>query len=98
MTGLKQPCVYLLASRCNGTLYTGVTSNLVQRIWQHKEDAVEGFTQKYGVKHLAWYELHDTMKSAIRKEKAIKNWRRSWKLNLIESSNPEWRDLYYDII
>ena len=98
MTGLKQPCVYLLANQRNGTLYTGVTSNLVQRIWQHKEGLVKGFSREYGVKNLAWYELHDTMESAIRKEKAIKNWRRSWKLNLIESSNPEWRDLYYDII
>ncbi|WP_043318650.1 GIY-YIG nuclease family protein [Microbulbifer sp. HZ11] len=98
MTGLTQPCVYLLANQRNGTLYTGVTSNLVQRIWQHKEGVVEGFTREYGVKNLAWYELHDTMESAIRKEKAIKNWRRSWKLNLIESSNPEWRDLYYDIL
>ncbi|MCQ3829339.1 GIY-YIG nuclease family protein [Microbulbifer elongatus] len=98
MTDLKQPCVYLLASQRNGTFYTGVTSNLVQRIWQHKEGSVESFTRKYAVKHLVWYELHDTMESAIRKEKAIKNWRRSWKLNLIESSNPEWRDLYYDIL
>jgi len=95
---MKQPCVYILASRRNGTLYTGVTSDLVQRIWQHKNDLVEGFTKKYGVHTLVWYELHDTMQPAIEREKAIKEWRRAWKLSLIESNNPEWRDLYGDIV
>ncbi|WP_226662613.1 GIY-YIG nuclease family protein [Microbulbifer aggregans] len=94
----KQPCVYLLASKCNGTLYTGVTSNLVQRIWQHKKGVVEGFTQRYNVKILVWYELHHTMESAIQREKAIKNWHRAWKLKLIESSNPKWNDLYPEIL
>ena len=95
---MKQPRVYILASRRNGTLYTGVTSDLVQRIWQHKNDLVEGFTKKYGVHTLVWYELYDTMQPAIEREKAIKEWRRAWKLSLIESNNPEWRDLYGDIV
>ena len=93
-----QPCVYILASRRNGTLYSGVTSNLVQRIWQHKNDAVDGFTRKYAVHSLVWYELHATMESAIGREKALKEWRRAWKLKLIETTNPHWRDLYDDIV
>ncbi len=95
---MKQPCVYILASRRNGTLYTGVTSNLVQRIWQHKNDMAEGFTKKYGAHTLVWYEPHLTMQSAISREKAIKEWRRAWKINLIESANPLWCDLYDEII
>ena len=93
-----QPCVYILASRRNGTLYIGVTSNLVQRIWQHKNDAVDGFTRQYAVHSLVWYELHATMESAIGREKALKEWRRAWKLKLIETTNPHWRDLYDDIV
>lgn len=95
---MKQPCVYILASRRNGTLYVGVTSNLVQRVWQHKNDLAEGFTKKYGVHTLVWFEPHETMESAITREKAIKDWRRAWKLDLIESANPAWRDLYEDIV
>ena len=95
---MKQPCVYILASRRNGTLYTGVTSNLVQRIWQHKKDVVERFTKKYGVHTLVWFDLHETMDSAISREKAIKERQRAWKLKLIESTNPQWRDLYEEII
>ena len=95
---VKQPCVYILASQRNGTLYVGVTSNLVQRIWQHKSDLVDGFTKKYGVHMLVWYEAHETMESAIAREKALKSWRRKWKLDLIESANPAWRDLYGDIV
>ena len=95
---MKQPCVYLLSSRRNGTLYTGVTSNLVQRVWQHKNDLVKGFTRKYGVHTLVWFEVHETMPSAIEREKAIKEWRRPWKIELIESVNPQWRDLYEDIV
>jgi putative endonuclease len=95
---MKQPCVYLLASQRNGTLYVGVTSNLVQRVWQHKEGVAEGFTKKYGVKTLVWFELHETMESAIAREKAIKEWKRAWKLTLIEKTNPEWRDLYAEIV
>ena len=94
----KQPCVYLLASRRNGTLYTGVTSNLTKRIWEHKNDSVKGFTKRYGVHRLVWYELHPDMESAITREKAIKEWKRRWKLELIESSNPAWRDLYEELI
>nr|WP_143083274.1 GIY-YIG nuclease family protein [Nitrosomonas communis] len=93
-----QPCVYLLAIRRNGTLYVGVTSNLVKRIWEHKNNVVQGFTQKYGVHMLVWFELHETMESAIRREKAIKEWKRDWKLKLIEQQNPAWRDLYSEIL
>ena len=95
---MKQPCVYILASRRNGTLYTGVTSNLVQRVWQHKENLADGFTKKYAVHDLVWFEQHATMESAIGREKAIKEWRRAWKIDLIESANPQWRDLYGDIV
>ena len=94
---MKQPCVYILASKRNGTLYIGVTSTLVQRVWQHKNDLVEGFTKRYGVHTLVWYEIHETMESAIAREKAIKEWRRAWKLDLIEKRNPAWRDLYEEL-
>ena len=94
----RQPCVYLLASRRNGTLYTGVTSSLTKRIWEHRNNFVEGFTKKYDVHTLVWYELHETMESAIQREKAIKNWKRVWKLKIIEEMNPEWRDLYPDLL
>ena len=90
----RLPCVYMLASGKNGTLYTGVTSNLVQRIWQHKNGLADGFTKKYAVHDLVWYELHSTMDSAIQKEKEIKNWQRNWKIRLIEERNPHWVDLY----
>jgi putative endonuclease len=95
---MKLPCVYILASQRNGTLYVGVTSNLVQRIWQHKNDQVEGFTKKYKVHTLVWYEPHETMESAIAREKAIKEWKRAWKLEVIEAANPSWRDLYEQIV
>ena len=86
------------ASERYGTLYVGVTSALAQRIWQHNQGAAEGFTKEYGVHILVWFERHETMESAILREKAIKKWRRDWKLNLIEAANPAWRDLYNDII
>jgi putative endonuclease len=95
---MKQPCVYLLASRRNGTLYVGVSSNLVQRIWQHKNDLAEGFTKEHGVHTLVWFEQHVSMMSAIAREKTIKGWLRAWKLALIEAENPQWRDLYDDIV
>ena len=95
---MKQPCVYMLASRRNGTLYTGVTSDLIKRVWEHKNDLIEGFTKRYGVHMLVWYEAHETMLSAIAREKAIKEWKRRWKLELIENSNSEWRDLYPDLL
>ncbi len=93
----RQPCVYILASKRNGTLYTGVTSNLAQRVWQHKQGSVSGFASKYGVKLLVYVEFHDRMEGAITREKQIKEWQRAWKLELIEAMNPEWRDLYDDI-
>jgi len=95
---MKQPCVYILSSRRNGTLYTGVTSNLVQRVWQHKNEVADGFTKKYGFHLLVWYEVHATMDAAIAREKAIKEWKRAWKLALIEAENSLWRDLYDDIV
>ena len=85
-------------NRDNGTLYLGVTSNLVQRIWQHKNDFVEGFTKRYGVHTLVWFEPHESMESAIAREKAIKEWKRVWKVELIEKCNPTWRDLYDEIV
>ncbi len=93
-----QPCVYILASKRNGTLYIGVTSDVVKRVWEHKGDFVEGFTKRYCVHTLVWYEAHETMESAIAREKALKNWKRKWKLELIEKSNPEWRDLYGEVV
>jgi putative endonuclease len=90
----KQPCIYLLASGRNGTLYVGVTSNLIKRVWEHKNHVVDGFTKKYQVDRLVWYEVHETMESAIQREKAIKEWQRAWKLRLIEKFNPDWADLY----
>jgi len=93
----RQPCVYILASDRNGTLYVGVTSNLVGRTWQHREHAIGGFTERYDVVRLVWYEMHDTMESAILREKRIKKWRRAWKVQLIDQGNPSWRDLWPDI-
>ena len=95
---MKLPCVYILASQRNGTIYVGVTSDLVKRIWQHKSELVEGFTKKYQVHTLVWYEAHDTMESAIVREKQIKAWKRLWKLALIEQSNPSWQDLCGQIL
>jgi len=94
---MKQPCVYILASKKNGTLYIGVTSNLIQRVWEHKNNVVKGFTKKYQVHDLVWYELHDNMYSAITREKKLKKWRRDWKIELIENENSDWLDLYGDI-
>jgi putative endonuclease len=91
---MKQPAVYVLATYKRGTLYVGVTSDLVKRVWQHKNDFADGFTKRYGVHSLVWYEMHETMESAIRREKAIKKWRRAWKVALIEATNPGWTDLY----
>ena len=92
-----QPCVYILASKKNGTLYVGVTSDLIKRIWEHREHLVTGFTDRYHVVQLVYYELTDSMYSAISREKKLKKWRRQWKINLIENQNPEWRDLWDDI-
>lgn len=95
---MKQPCVYILASRRNGTLYVGVTADLIRRVWEHKNDVVEGFTRRYRVHSLVWSEVHEAMLSAIAREKALKEWKRAWKLELIERTNPNWRDLYADLI
>ena len=93
-----QPCVYILASERNGTLYIGVTSDLVKRVWEHQSDFVEGFTKQYQVHTLVWYEVHGDMESAIVREKQLKEWRRQWKVDLIEKSNPYWNDLYPAIV
>ncbi len=90
-------CVYMLASDCRGTIYVGVTSDLVGRVWQHKSGAIEGFTKKYDVKTLVWYECGDSIEAAIVREKQIKKWNRLWKFELIEKSNATWRDLYDEI-
>ncbi|MBV9879588.1 MAG: GIY-YIG nuclease family protein [Gemmatirosa sp.] len=92
-----QPVVYIMASRCRGTLYVGVTSNLVRRAWQHRNDALPGFTRRYGVHMLVYYELHARMLDAIRREKQLKEWRRDWKIALIESTNPAWTNLWSTI-
>ena len=94
----RQSAAYILASKRNGTLYVGVTSDLIKRVWEHKNNVVKGFTERYSVHQLVWYELHETMESAIRKEKMLKNWKRAWKLELIERSNPNWWDLYEEIV
>jgi putative endonuclease len=90
------PCVHLLASGFHGTLYTGVTSDLLGRVWQHREEVTGGFTKRYGVKRLVWFEVHETMESAFRREKSIKRWQRSWKIELVERENSTWRDLAED--
>jgi putative endonuclease len=90
----KEPAVYILASQRNGTLYIGVTSDLVKRGWQHRNDAASGFSKRYGVHRLVYFEMHASMEAAIIREKRLKKWNRKWKLELIESGNPEWRDLW----
>lgn len=96
MTGLY--FIYILASQRNGTLYTGVTNDVVRRTWQHKENVVEGFTKKYGVHTLVWYETHEDINVAIAREKQIKGWNRAWKIKMIERNNPRWFDLYDQLI
>ena len=94
----KFPCVYLIASKPDGVIYLGVTSDIVKRVWQHKNAFVDGFSKKYHVHVLVWFEPHQGMESAILREKHIKKWRRAWKVELIEEGNPGWRDLYGEII
>ena len=94
---VKQPCVYMLASRPRGTLYTGVTSDLCRRLSQHRRELAYGFTKRYGVKRLVWYEPHECMESAILREKRIKKWNRRWKIELIVATNPEWIDLFESV-
>ena len=92
-----QPCVYIMASKRNGTLYTGVTSDIAMRAWMHKQGRGSKFCAKYRVHRLVWLEFHETMDTAITREKRIKEWKRAWKLELIEERNPDWRDLYDDL-
>jgi putative endonuclease len=94
---MKNFYVYILCSKRNGTLYTGVTSDIVKRIYEHKHGPVEGFTKKYHVHHLVWYEQHNSAESAITREKHIKKWKRTWKIKMIEKENPQWIDLYENI-
>lgn len=91
---MKQPCVYILASRKHGTLYIGVTSNVIKRVWEHREGLVKGFTEDYDVHKLIYFEQFERMEDAIVREKQLKKWNRDWKINLIEANNPEWVDLY----
>jgi putative endonuclease len=95
---MTQPCVYILASERNGTLYIGVTTDVVQRAWQHRTGTFTGFTKRYSVHLLVHVEFHASMADAIQREKRLKVWRRAWKLRLIEESNPQWRDLYEDFV
>lgn len=95
---MKQGYVYILASKRNGTLYVGVTTDLIKRIYEHKQNVVGGFTKKYNVHNLVYYEVHDDIEAAILREKQIKKWNRKWKLRLVEEMNPEWRDLYQEIV
>jgi putative endonuclease len=89
--------VYMMTNKKNGTIYTGVTSDLVKRAWQHKNEIYDGFTAEHGLKLLVWYEVHENAESAIRKEKRLKKYLRQWKINLINEMNPDWKDLYDDI-
>jgi putative endonuclease len=91
---VKLPCVYILASKPRGTLYTGAASILQKRIWEHREGVVPGFTRRYGVKRLVYCEVHEAMDAALLRERQIKEWKRAWKIELIESMNPNWDDLY----
>ena len=95
---MKDICVYILASRKNGTLYTGVTGDLVKRTYEHKQEMIDGFTKKYNIKMLVWFEKTEDPAAAIQREKQIKKWKRKWKIELIEQRNPEWNDLYKDFM
>ena len=90
--------VYIMASKRNGTLYIGVTNHLIRRVYEHKNGLLEGFTKKYKIDNLVYYELTTTIESAIKREKQLKKWNRQWKINLIEKNNPEWDDLYSELI
>ena len=94
----RSPCVYILASKRNGTLYIGVTSDLVKRVWEHKNDLVEGITKEYGVHQLVYFESHEDMATAIQREKQLKKWNRDWKVQLIEKGNPQWGDLFDSLV
>jgi putative endonuclease len=91
---MRQSYVYILASKRNGTLYTGVTADLIRRVYEHKHNMIDGFTKKYNVHNLVYYEIHENINNAIIREKQIKKWKRVWKIKLIEDKNPEWKDMY----
>jgi putative endonuclease len=97
VSNVKDYYVYILSSGRRGTLYIGVTNDLARRVYEHKSDAIPGFTQKYGVKDLVWYEVHQSIEGAIQREKSLKRWYRDWKIDLVETENPDWRDLYQDL-
>ena len=94
----RKPCVYMLCNKPHGVLYVGVTADLPARIWQHRQGEGSTFTKRYNLKRLVWYEFHGTMEQAIHREKCIKEWKRAWKIELIESVNPEWDDLYETLL
>lgn len=95
---MKQPAVYIITNKPNGVLYIGVTSDLVKRVWEHKNKLVDGFSNKYNLQYLVYYEVHEDMSEAIVREKQIKKWNREWKVNLVNEINPEWSDLYQSIV
>ncbi len=95
---MKQFFVYMLSNKRNGTLYTSVSSDLIKRVYEHKNNLADGFTKKYDVHRLIWYEIHKTAETAITREKQIKKWNRKWKLELIEEGNPDWKDLYDELM
>lgn len=95
---MKKPAIYIISNQKNGTIYTGVTSDLIARIYQHKNNLLEGFSKKYGCKNLVYYELFEVMDAAIAREKQLKNWKREWKIALIEKDNLQWRDLYEGLL
>ena len=94
---MKQYFVYMLASDRNGTIYIGVTGNLLRRVYEHREELTKGFTSRYGVKRLVWFEPHESITTSIQREKTLKHWSRTWKISMIEQDNPTWRDLYEDL-
>lgn len=95
---IREYFVYLLAHKPDGVLYVGVTNNLIRRVWEHKNGFVKGFTEKYQVKTLVWFEKHDEIEFAIKREKQLKKWKRQWKIDLIEAMNPQWEDLYEQLL
>jgi putative endonuclease len=95
---MKQPCIYILSNQTRGTLYIGVTSDLIGRVWQHKQGLIDGFTKQHRLHFLVYFEVAETMLAAITREKQLKKWNRAWKIELIEDKNSDWRDLYVDLI
>ncbi len=98
MSERRQYYVYIVANRTGGTLYTGVTNDLIRRVGEHRQGEAEGFTRRYGIKMLVYFEVHESIEAAITREKRIKNWNRGWRIRLIEEQNPDWHDLYPELI